>query len=369
MGHIQKRTYTSKRTGKTTTSWQARYTAPDGRERTKRFERKVDAEKWVSANSADVVRGSWVDPNLGKVTFSTYATRWLEERPDLRARTRQLYRSLLDLHLLPRFGSTPIGSVKPSTVSGWHATLVAASPGTAAASYRLPRAIFAAAVRDELLVRSPCRVRQGGADRAVERPLLSVAEVEALTAAMPPGLRAAVVLASWGCLRRGEVLALRRRHVDELRGRVRVEESQTELDSGKVTFGPPKTEAGVRTVHLPEPAMVAVVGHLAERVGSSPDSLLFTGRGGVPLRPRTLATAFRAARAKCGLPGVHFHDLRHFGLTMAATTGASTKELMRRAGHASPAAALRYQHASDDRDAAIARALAEFVQPADVVEL
>ena len=43
--------------------------------------------------------------------------------------------------------------------------------------------------------------------------------------------------------------------------------------------------------------------------------------------------------------------------TVAAATGATTKELMRRLGHSSPAAALLYQHAADDRDVEIARAL------------
>jgi len=52
-----------------------------------------------------------------------------------------------------------------------------------------------------------------------------------------------------------------------------------------------------------------------------------------------------------------------------ATTGASTKELMRRSGHASPVAALRYQHATDGRDQAIADALSRLDRPAPVVAI
>lgn len=52
------------------------------------------------------------------------------------------------------------------------------------------------------------------------------------------------------------------------------------------------------------------------------------------------------------------HDLRHSGLTWAAASRASVVELMRRGGHANPRAALRYQHATEDRDQAIADALA-----------
>ena len=87
------------------------------------------------------------------------------------------------------------------------------------------------------------------------------------------------------------------------------------------------------------------------------------------LRPRTLATATRSARKTCDVPEVRFHDLEHFALTMAATKGASTKELMRRAGHASPAAALTYRHATHERDQAVATALDGLVPMADVVSI
>lgn len=57
------------------------------------------------------------------------------------------------------------------------------------------------------------------------------------------------------------------------------------------------------------------------------------------------------------------------GLTWSAATGATTKELMRRAGHASPGAALRYQHATEDRDQVLAAALADLVPSAGVLPL
>jgi len=316
-----------------------------------------------------VLRGAWVDPHAGKVLFRQFAETWLEHRPDLRPRSAALYRSLLDTHLLPAFGATPIAKVTPSSVSRWHSALLAEKPGAAASAYRLLRAIFASAVRDELLLRTPCRVTKGGTDRSVERPMLTVAEVSALTAKMPESLRAGIALAAWGGLRRGEVLGLRRRDVDPLRGVVRVEQGQVELNDGSVMFGPPKTDAGVRSIHIPQHAVETLVAHLHAYVGPSPEALLFTGRNGAPMRPRTLAGAFRKARTACNLPEVRFHDLRHFALTMAATTGASTAELMRRAGHRSAAAALRYQHATEDRDRAIAEALGQLVRLADVVPI
>jgi integrase len=65
------------------------------------------------------------------------------------------------------------------------------------------------------------------------------------------------------------------------------------------------------------------------------------------------------ARDGVGLPGLHLHDLRHTGNTMAAATGASLRELMERMGHSSTRAAMIYQHATRERDEAIATAMGE----------
>lgn len=69
------------------------------------------------------------------------------------------------------------------------------------------------------------------------------------------------------------------------------------------------------------------------------------------------------------MDGLRFHDLRHTATTLAATTGAITKELMARLGHASPRAALIYQHATDGHDRAIAAALTGLVEGAGLASV
>ena len=70
------------------------------------------------------------------------------------------------------------------------------------------------------------------------------------------------------------------------------------------------------------------------------------------------------ARESVGLPDLHFHDLRHTGGTLSAATGATLKELMARLGHSSVRAAMIYQHATRDRDQAIAKALGNLLREA-----
>ena len=82
------------------------------------------------------------------------------------------------------------------------------------------------------------------------------------------------------------------------------------------------------------------------------------------MRGDAVRQAFNRARLKAGMPGFQFHDLRHTGQTLAASAGATTKDLMLRLGHASPAAAYRYLHAVDGRDAEVAAALSDLAAQA-----
>ncbi len=79
------------------------------------------------------------------------------------------------------------------------------------------------------------------------------------------------------------------------------------------------------------------------------------------LRRGNFSTTWTKARRAVGMEDLHFHDRRHTANTLAAATGASTRELMHRMGHASSAAALRYQQATRDRDQAIAQALGDLI--------
>jgi hypothetical protein len=95
-----------------------------------------------------------------------------------------------------------------------------------------------------------------------------------------------------------------------------------------------------------------------------PHGLVFIGPKGAPLRRTNFRRIWVAAGATAGAPGVHFHDLRHTGGTLAATTAATIKDLMARLGNSSPRAAMIYQYATSDRDQAIAQALGDLARQA-----
>ncbi|PRY51385.1 site-specific recombinase XerC [Geodermatophilus tzadiensis] len=341
--------------------FRARYLGPDGRRHSKIFAAKADAWAWLASEQTDLARKSWRAPNASGRTVGEYAEDYLA-RNDLRESTRVLYAGLWRHHLAEAWAHVPVDEVTPAAVRSWHAQAGRTTRPTALAqSYRLLRAVLNVAVADEAIPSNPCRLRGAGTPKA-SRPSRALTAAEALQLAERLGqdrrterYRALLLVLAFGGLRFGEATALRRSDV-LTGGRLRVERSVRRV-SGRWVVGEPKTDAGHRTVTLPAAIAAVLEEHVRKYVGAAPDALLFsTSTGGYLARSNWNSTFRRAANA-IGLPAVRPHELRHTGATLAAGTGATTKELMRRLGHSSPAAALLYQHAADDRDADIARAL------------
>lgn len=329
------------------------------------FRTKRDAEAFLAGVRADVERGAWVNPGAGRITLAEYAWRWLEQRPDLRPRTRELYEGELRLHILPALGEVELSALSTARVRAWHAELINASHTgrtTVAKCYRLLRTILGTAVEDELILKNPCVLKGAGVERPPERPIATIEQVYALAQVIEPRHRALVLLATFTGLRLGELQALTRRRLDLLHGRVDVVEQMQLLSDGTLLVGPPKSDAGRRSVAIPAVIVPDLETHLADWAAPGKDGFVFCGRRGQPLRRASFYTAWQRATKAVGIEGLRLHDLRHTGNTLAAATGASTKELMARMGHASSRAALIYQHATKDRDAAIAAALSDLIE-------
>ncbi len=218
-----------------------------------------------------------------------------------------------------------------------------------------------------MIVRNPCSIPGAGEEHPEERPVATVPQVYALADALPDRYRLLPLLAAFASLRAGELFGLRRRHIDPLHDTVRIREQRQQLQSGAHITTKPK-QSSHRTVTLSAPVMAELADHLERHVAPELDAHVFTGLKGQPLSVQTFGRTWRRARGAVAqedatLPeNLHFHDLRHTGNNWAAATGASTKELMARMGHRSSRAALLYQHATRDRDAAIARALGELIE-------
>jgi integrase len=299
--------------------YDVRLRTPDGRAYKRAFPTRKEAEVFQANELANQSRGDWVDPRIGKVSLESFATTWIAERPDLRPRTRDLYEWLLRKHVLPHLGSVLVGNLRPSDVRTWHSNLLKAGVGpvTVAKAYRLLRTVLGTAVTDGMLAKNPCNIGAGGIERSPERPTATVGQVDALADAVGGRHRALVLLAAYGGLRLGELLALRRKRLDLSAAVVHVTEAEHELVGGRIITGPPKTEAGERQVAIPPHLLPVLREHLDHFVGPEPEALVFGGEKGGWLRRSHWNVKWRDARNEVGLPGFRFHDLRHTGNTLA----------------------------------------------------
>lgn len=341
--------------------WQASYNA-DGSRYWATFDAKADADAWLASARTTMARGQWVDPDAGQVRFGDYARQWLEDRLTLRPRTQELYASELRRHILPAFGAMPLAAITTARIRSWHAGVARTKPITAAKCYRLLRVILNTAVEDRLLVSNPCVVKGAGKEQSPERAVPTLAQIDAVADALAPRYRALVYTAAYAGLRLGECAALTRGRLDLARGTIAiVEQAQQVVGQGWI-LGKPKSDAGKRTVAIPAALVTILDVHLASFVGPGDDALVFTADKGGPLLAQHFDRRFARAREAVGIGWLRFHDLRHFAGTTAAQTGATTRELMARFGHSTPRAALIYQHATAERDHAIAEGLDRIIE-------
>jgi integrase len=267
----------------------------------------------------------------------------------------------------PVFGNYALTEIREAHVRRWRKERLETGPQakpkfgdvTVAKAYRLLRSILATAADDKVIKRNPCRIKGAGEEHSPERPVVELPDLIRLLDTIPARYRAMLLMATFASLRFGELAALRRSDIDLDRSVVRVVRSLAQMNDGKLIDQEPKSRAGRRTVAFPREIGDELRWHLERFAQPGDDGLVFVGPLGGRLRRSNFRDIWLVAITDVGLSEVHLHDLRHTGNTMAAATGASLRELMQRMGHSSSRAALIYQHASRDRDEAIAAALGD----------
>ena len=229
-------------------------------------------------------------------------------------------------------------------------------------AYTLVRAVLNRAFEDGFIPANPARIRGAATAPHHERLPLTPAQVHALANAVPHRYRAAVLLAAWAGLRPGELFALRPQDLNLHEHTVTVTRTLTEISGQPPAFGPPKTQASLRTITLPATVTTALHEHL-NTYPTQPHALLFTTPKGTPLTAPIRARILKEPRETIGRPDMTWHHLRHTGATLAAQAGATTAELQHRIGHSTTRAAAIYQHASHNRDQWIAQQLNTLATP------
>lgn len=353
--------------------WQASYLDPKGSGRRyvapHTYDAKTDAEGFLATESRLIQLGQWTPPDeraetraAQLVTLREFSTTWLAER-DLAPKTRWLYQSLLDSRILPVLGDELLSDITPALVRTWWAGLGKDTPTRSAHAYQLLRTILNTATADRLIAENPAQIKNAGRPpKRRDLELLTLTELQTVTNKMPERYRVAVPTAAWCGLRFGELIELRRKDVVRTNGVMvlKIRRAATIVDN-KLVVGLPKSEAGIRDVHVPPHVADVLTDHMKHWTGNGPESFLFTTTRGKRLSASAFTKTFKLALPE-GKGHVRVHDLRHVGAVLAARAGATTKELMARLGHTTPEMAMRYQHAAAERDREIADRLSRLAQ-------
>lgn len=346
------------------------------------FDTITDAKTALTLAKAEAIKGTFIPPAEKRraarekaaaqaaqaLTLGQWANQWLITLEGLVATgqrskaTYREYKNVITLYALPTWNTTPLSQIQPKDVEKLLAHVLASKGAkTRNKVLRVIRTMFNAAVEQEAggLVLNPVKAKPFKTSTS-ERPTATPEQVKALAEAMPERLALSVYLAAWCALRQGEVLGLQRRDfagLDTPSPTLRVERQWNQkMNPPAYTITKGKD---ARTISIPTSLAPLILEHLDQHVAQDETAPIFESviYPGQPTSQTAHNNAWTHARKATGMPTLHFHDLRHTGLTFYAQQGATVKEIMERGGHKDIEVALRYQHAASERARALADAL------------
>ncbi len=366
-------------------AWRGAYRDEAGKQHTKSFKRKIDASRWVTTEEAKVVRGDWVDPNAGRVTFASFYSDWAPRQVWLSSTRENADLAASGVS----FAEMPLRSIRRSHIESWVKQMTAKlAPTTIDTRFTIIRGVFRAAVADRLIPSDPTigvvLPRKRKAEAAMRIP--TNAEVALLLAAAEPpnrpksrpGFTAYVALCAFAGLRRGEALGVRVGDIDFLGRTLRVTRQLQRAKASDVTMGKDLVEgvAGItvmvrrpkyeseRTIYLPDELVTILSQHLgAHAPGDDPDRWLFN-EDGKPWHDNLVDYRWRSTRTDAGTKH-KLHDLRHYFASGLIAAGCDVVTVQRAMGHASATTTLStYAHlwpSAADKTRAAASGMAQVV--------
>lgn len=323
---------------------------------------KKDAERRLSELLHQLDTGTFTEPS--RVTVAKYLSQWAENYAVVHTspRTAESYQNELKRHIIPALGSIRLSDLRPQHVEKYYADALTSgrkdgkgglSARTILYHHRILSEALNHAVRTGLLARNVCK--------AVTPPRPTKPRINTLAYEdIPHFLQVAqnstyyyvFITALLTGMRLGEILALRWRNVDLVRGMVSVVET-LHVARRSWDLRQPKSPHSRRQVALPQ-SLVAQLEELRTRqeeqrgmlgTAFTDDVFVFAHADGKPFGYHSVSKEFAHVMDKAGLPHIRFHDLRHTHATLLLRAGVHGKVVSERLGHASVAFTLdTYSH-------------------------
>jgi integrase len=311
-----------------------------------------EAERELRRLLRSLDTGEHVDPH--RMTVREWLRTWLDaSRQEVAPRTAERYAEIVDNFLSPALGNLQLTKLAPVHIQDAYnrwatggrrdGKLGGLSPQTRRHIHRILSAALGRALEQQLIARNPCEAFKKRLPKVERREMASLTPEQSarlLHALQHSHIYWPVLIALATGARRGEVLALRWRHVDFDRGTVRIVESLEQTRAG-LRFKAPKTNRA-RAVTLPSLAVeelrrlkqAQAEDLLTLGVRQTENTLVCARRDGNPLQPQSLTHEFpRFLTRLKDFPRVRFHDLRHSHATQLLLAGVHPKVAQERLGH------------------------------------
>ncbi|MEU4409496.1 tyrosine-type recombinase/integrase [Streptosporangium sp. NPDC023963] len=357
--------------------WQVRWRDESGSQRKRNFAKKAgqDANTCAEAFDAQITnelnRGTYIDPNAGKITVREYGENWLEAQTFDRS-SYELVEIRLRLHVYPILGERELRALRPSLLQAWLRGLQKKlAPNYVRTVFAHLSALLNAAVDDGVIPKNPCHAGSVKPPRAESKKITpwSVEQVKTAAGAVARRYEVMVQAAATLGLRQGEAFGLAVEDIDLAAGVVHVRRQVKMLKDRQMLFAPPKG-GKVRDVPLPESLALRLSDHqlafppveitLPWRMLEGPPhsaELIFTTRlHSLINRTEFNRFVWKPTLIKAGIPTTRengFHMLRHHFASVLLERGVSIKAVADFLGHADPGFTLRtYTHlmpSSEDR--------------------
>lgn len=343
--------------------WEARFTAPDGRQRSLYARTKNSVIDALKREQAHMVLGTYVEPS--KLTIADWAEMWLKDyTPHIRESSRKRYASVLKHHIIPALGGKKLSTLKRMQIQGYINGLKYA-PSTVGLNLAIIRAMLGAAVKMEIIPSNPAsgitlpqrtETKMHIIDRDKFKAFFDEAEKHeegnALKLLLLTGIRI------------GELCGLKWQDLD---GNVLT--IQRQLGAGGIS---PTKSGKIRQIVLPEDVMHILTAQrrsqaetrLAMGWKDTPltKDLVFRKPDGTQYTAHMFDYLWKIGRV-IDIEGLHTHDLRHSYAVAALRAGIDIKTVQNNLGHASAAMTLDvYAKYTTDMGQTAAEKLSEYVK-------
>lgn len=332
----------------------------EGTLRGKLFEKRRDAEEFQSELEDDIRRGRYIDPSYSNRTFTDLADTWLASKSSIKDSTYRRYRRDLDSYVIPRWGKTPIGSIKREDIDIWIQSLgagtaprVSSSSKHVNASKREPRSLSPASIDGIVRVAFGAPLRYAVNNHWIGRnpfvgvelprnqqehgklPSLTYEQIEELAEKAYDLTGEAVDrhlihILSYVGLRIGEATALRVGDLDMENNRLRVQRTWTVDKEGVRKIGRPKTGAARIA---PVPQFMAKELKVLIRDREPEEYLLRSSRESAINGGNWRERVWAKIRENTAAASLTVHDLRHVAATLAIAANADVKLVQNMLGH------------------------------------